>query len=143
MYVVVEIQVAVSVHTVERVVLHVAVVETVREKVGIGEIGLLDAAVEEQRPARFDVGEGNLFKVAVFERDVVHDEVLEAHAGKVGMDVDHVVDRLVELHLGVRHVQDGRRTTVVILCFQHLDVFRKPETQPVQPAKLYVTYSYQ
>ena len=130
--VVVEIERTEGVHGVERVVEHVALVETVREEVGVDKVGQLDGRVAEETATGLDVGEGNLLELATVEDDVVEDELLEADVDEVRIDVDHVLDGLVELDVGVGGVGDGQRSPIVVFAFEEFDVLREPQRQSVE-----------
>ena len=130
--VVVEIERTEGVHGVERVVEHVALVETVREEVGVDKDGQLDGRVAEETATGLDVGEGNLLELATVEDDVVEDELLEADVDEVRIDVDHVLDGLVELDVGVGGVGDGQRSPIVVFAFEEFDVLREPQRQSVE-----------
>ena len=77
--------------------------------------------------------EGNLFKMARVKQDVIEDETLESHVGKVTIDVNHILDRLVELDIRVAHVHQCSSPTVIVLTFEVLHVLREPQRQSVIP----------
>ena len=63
---------------------------------------------------------------------MVEDELLEADVDEVRIDVDHVLDGLVELDVGVGGVGDGQRSPIVVFAFEEFDVLREPQRQSVE-----------
>jgi len=71
--------------------------------------------------------------MARVKQDVIEDETLESHVGKVTIDVNHILDRLVELDVRVAHVHQCSSPAVIVLTFEVLHVLREPQRQSVIP----------
>jgi hypothetical protein len=64
--------------------------------------------------------------MARVEHDVVEDQILESDVGETAVDVDHVLDRLIELDVRVTDIHQRRGFQFEVLTFQIFDVFREP-----------------
>jgi hypothetical protein len=79
----------------------------------------------------FDFDERDLFKIARIEHNMIENQVLESNIGEAAVDVDHVLYLLIELHVRVTNIHQGRCFEFEVLTFEIFYVFRKPERKPV------------
>ena len=125
--IVVKVQMTESVHAIERGVDHLAIFKAIGEEIGIDECRLQYGRIAEHRLAGFDFDEGDVFEVARIEHDVIQDQAIKPHVGETAINVDHVLDRLVELDVRIGDVHQSRRLPVVVLALQVFDVLGKPQ----------------
>jgi hypothetical protein len=64
---------------------------------------------------------------------MIENQVLESNIGEAAVDIDHVLYRLIELHVRVTDIHQGRCFQFEVLTFEIFYVFRKPERKPVVP----------
>lgn len=65
--------------------------------------------------------------MARIENNVIHDQIFETDIGKTSVDVDHVLNRLIEIDIGITDIHQSRRFHVVVLALEVFDVFGEPQ----------------